>query len=57
MLYKLLCFLRGCTDCVTKSDASGMWGECVLCGKRHGFVTREAVNRHIDKELYERGGQ
>ena len=32
-------------------DDTGCWGECIRCGKRFGFVEREALRKYIDEEV------
>lgn len=41
--------------CVPMDDETGCWGECVTCGKRFGFFTREQLHRYADRELKARG--
>lgn len=37
--------------CYTQSDNDGVWGECVICHKRYGYVTREELRSYCDREL------
>ena len=37
--------------CRTECDDSGCWGECVTCGKRVGYVTREQLRAYADWEV------
>ena len=41
-------------ECVSCSDETGFWGECVHCHKRFGFVAREKMGRIIDRQIRER---
>jgi hypothetical protein len=43
--------------CVPMDDDTGCWGQCVTCGKRFGFVTREQLRRYADHELKARGAK
>lgn len=36
--------------CTTNSDDSGVWGECVRCHRRFGFVDRATLRRFADAE-------
>jgi hypothetical protein len=42
---KFVCLI-GWHACVTRSDDTHLWGECIHCGKRAGLITREAVRRY-----------
>lgn len=42
----VLCRLHLCQTFQTASDDDGSWGECVLCGKRAGYVSRKALRRY-----------
>lgn len=44
-----LCWHSGCPF-VAKSDDNGCWGECTVCGKEVGYVTRAAIRRYIEAE-------
>ena len=44
----LFCFFGLCRRCVAKDDAHGCWGECIDCGRRHGYVRRTTIRRYID---------
>ena len=37
--------------CVTQSDDTGCWGECIVCHKRFGFVSRADLRAYADKEI------
>jgi hypothetical protein len=52
-LRKPLCWLGLCQTFRTESDDTGAWGECSLCGKRVGFVSRADLRAFADAE-YER---
>lgn len=32
------------------SDNHACWGECTICGKRSGYVTRKAIRAYMDLE-------
>jgi hypothetical protein len=38
-------------ECRTMHDDTGSWGECVICHKRYGFVSRERLNKIADEDL------
>lgn len=42
--------------CRTMTDGTGCWGECVTCGKRFGFVSREQLRAYCDREIELRTG-
>lgn len=35
----------------TASDETGIWGQCQTCGKRAGYVSREALRAYADREV------
>ena len=35
----------------TESDDTGIWGQCVRCGNRAGFVSRAELRRYADRVL------
>jgi hypothetical protein len=37
--------------CRTEGDDTGCWGECIVCGQRFGFVTREDLRAYADREV------
>ena len=39
----MLCWWGGCQTFKTQSDDTHLWGECSICGKKSGLVSREAV--------------
>ena len=41
--------------CRSESDETGYWGECVVCGKRFGFVDKATMRAYVDEELRLRG--
>lgn len=45
-----MCWLHLCGH-KTNSDADGIWGECVTCGHRAGYVTREQMRAYADREI------
>jgi hypothetical protein len=42
--------------CRTQSDDTGCWGECVICHKRYGFVTRAELRAFSEHEQAARQG-
>lgn len=54
---RVLCRLSLCQTFSTNSDDTGVWGECGLCGKRVGFVPREALRRYADAEYAKASGE
>lgn len=50
LLDTLLCWLGRCRMCKPTFDDSGCWGECVICHKRHGFVSRADLRSYLDRE-------
>jgi hypothetical protein len=42
--------------CRTESDETGIWGECIICHQRFGFVTRAELRRYADREIEKRTG-
>lgn len=45
-----LCFFCQCQTFKQQSDETGCWGECTKCGKRSGFVSREALQEYSTAE-------
>lgn len=37
--------------CHTMSDATGCWGECIVCGDKFGFVSRKELMAYCDAEI------
>ena len=50
-LRKILCLTGMCFTFRTQSDDTGCWGECSICQKKVGFVSREALRRYADQEI------
>jgi hypothetical protein len=50
--FGLRCRLKMC-GCVTKDDDFGIWGECVECGKRVGYISRVEIRAYMDRETNE----
>lgn len=48
-LRKIVCLFHMCPH-APASDDTGCWGECVICGKRAGFVGRATLRRACDRE-------
>lgn len=46
----LRCKILGCTSCRPNSDDLACWGECVRCGKKHGYLDRRYIWRAIEAE-------
>jgi hypothetical protein len=46
---KLLCAL-GSHPCTTQSDDHGVWGECIRCHRRFGYVDRATLRRFAEAE-------
>jgi len=42
--------------CQTQSDDTGIWGECITCHRRFGYVTRVQLRAYADREIKERTG-
>lgn len=47
-LFYLRCYLGLC-PCKPQSDDKGCWGQCLICGKKCGYVTREAIRKYIEE--------
>lgn len=50
ILHQIACAL-GDHICKTKSDEIGIWGECVMCRRRFGFVSRATLRARADRDL------
>jgi hypothetical protein len=37
--------------CFTESDNDGVWGQCIICHKRFGYVDRKTLRAYIDREI------
>lgn len=35
----------------TQSDNAGIWGECMHCGHRVGYVSRAVLRRYADRKI------
>lgn len=42
--------------CRTEFDDTGCWGECIVCHRRFGFVTRAELRAYADREIELRTG-
>lgn len=52
---QMLCRFKLCQTFKTNGNDTHLWGECHICGKRVGDVSREAVRRYMDaQERWER---
>lgn len=49
MIVRFLCWLGWCLECRTNEDDAGIWGECIHCHKRHGYVSRETLRAYLDR--------
>lgn len=49
LLRRLLCLANLCGTFITKSDNTGVWGECVICGRRSGFMTHAELDAILHK--------
>lgn len=49
LIRKAMCRLGWC-GMVQKCNQNHIWGECPICGKVAGVVSREAVRRYIEAE-------
>lgn len=47
---RLICLLRSCPF-KAASDDTGCWGECTICGRRAGFVSRAVLRAWIEREV------
>lgn len=43
----IMCYLGFC-QCKVESDDIGIWGECVHCHKKFGYVTRAEMQRFME---------
>lgn len=51
LIDRLFCRFGKCRKCRHAGDATGQWGECVTCGKRHGFVSSAELRTIGDMEF------
>ena len=42
----ILCPFGQCQTFKHQADDTGAWGECVKCGKRAGFISRDVLRRY-----------
>lgn len=50
-----LCRFGLCSTFKTNGNDTHLWGECQICGKRVGEISREAIRRYMDaQERWER---
>ena len=49
VIQRFMCWMGWCGDAVLKDDDTGIWGECVRCGRRHGFVDSATLRRAADR--------
>lgn len=40
--------------CTSESDDTGCWGECIICHRRFGFVTRSELRAFADRQIEQR---
>lgn len=48
-LRRLMCKFGRCTRCKTLSTAEGIGGQCLDCGRIHGWVTREELRAYAER--------
>lgn len=53
----LLCRTALCQTFSAKGDETHLWGECTLCGKQVGKISRAAVRRYIEAEERDRAAR
>lgn len=46
LFHRMACHLGLTQTFVQGGDDTGIWGECSVCGKRVGFVSREELRRY-----------
>lgn len=46
----IMCRLGLCETFGTEGDDTHLWGECCICGKRAGMISREAVRRYAEAQ-------
>jgi hypothetical protein len=46
-----VCLFQMCPF-VMKEDDGACWGECTVCGKRAGYITRAELRRSLDRMTY-----
>lgn len=47
---RLLCRMGRCRQCRQIDTDEGCGGQCILCGKVHGFVDRATLRAYCDAE-------
>lgn len=50
----ILCRLGLCQTFRPTWNDTHLWGECTLCGKRAGTISREAMRRYMEAEMRDR---
>jgi hypothetical protein len=50
----LICRFQMCQTFAQKDNDTHLWGECTVCGKRSGVISRAAVRRYLEAEEYYR---
>lgn len=50
---RIMCGL-GFHPCTTNSDDNGVWGECIRCHRKFGYVSRYALRQYIEAEAQAR---
>lgn len=48
-LDNLFCYFGRCRRCRQSEDDVAVWGQCLNCGKQHGYTTRAEIRRYLDK--------
>lgn len=51
MIDKMLCWFKLCRRCKVLSTDEGIGGQCINCGRVHGWVTREQLRAYTDKVI------
>lgn len=47
---QFLCRFQLCQTFKLAESSTHLWGECQICGKRAGEISREAIRRYIEAE-------
>jgi hypothetical protein len=46
---RFMCWLGKCTACRVLDREDGIGGQCIHCGRVHGWVTREELRAYSDR--------
>lgn len=55
MIRKLTLCKMGLCPFTQASDDHACWGECTICGKQAGYVSRKAIRAYMDRKDAARG--